>query len=215
MHRKRHYFLLCSTSIVLAVTLTSCQNNTKDSETESDPVAIPTDTVVTTVFASTDTLGGSQDTRVEFISPEGFGYYRTFTPPSILLDEKGEKTLVNGNPVQVPATVSYIQLKGGKVYGVQIAQGQQFLFTGFYDYAKGSSDGEGELNLVIEGRYLKTGKPVGPWNPQIKYSKSGEELALTLVGVSGASDAKMTYIAPEITTTRMQELMQEEESKLK
>lgn len=215
MHRKRHSFLLWSTSILLAVTLTSCQNNAKDSETESDPIAIPTDTVDSTVFATTDTLDRSKATRVEFISPEGFGYYRAFTPPSILLDEKGEKALVNGNPVQVPATVSYIQLKEGKVYGVQVAQGQQFLFTGFYDYANGSTNDLGELNLVLDGRYLKTGKPVGPWNPKIKYSKSGEEISLTLVGVSGASDSKMTYVAPEITTTRMQELMKEEENKLK
>jgi hypothetical protein len=151
----------------------------------------------------------------ELLPVATFGYYRAFTPPSILLDEKGEKTLVNGNPVQVPATVSYIQLKSGKVYGVQMAQGQQFLFTGFYDYTKGATAEKGKLNLTLDGRYLKTGKPVGAWNPQVNYVKSGDDFTFTLVGVSGASDSRMAFISPEISTARMQELMKEEESKLK
>jgi hypothetical protein len=95
-----------------------------------------------------------------------------------------------------------------------LAQGQQFLFTGFYDYLEGSNGEKGTLNLMLEGRYLKTGKPVGSWNPQINYSRTGDEFLFTLIGVSGAPDSKMSFVAPEISTAEMQELMKEEEGKL-
>lgn len=206
-----------STITLLAFALSSCQNHEQEFAGKQEPIPaeVPRDTVDSTVFASADTLGSpTESVKEEFISAGSFGYYRAYTPPSILLDEKGKKTVVNGNPVQVPASVSYIQLKSGRVYGVQLAQGQQYLFTGLYVYAKGSTAEKGMLNLALDGRYLKTGKPVGPWSPQIRYVRSGKVLNFTLTGVSGAPDSRMTFVAPEISTARMQQLMEEEESKL-
>lgn len=205
------FLLFCmSTGLLLG----SCQSKEADPNTAGSENVTPIDSVDPTVFSTTDTISTSAIQKKEFIPATQFGYYRAFTPPSILLDEKGEKTMVNGNPVRVPATVSFIQINSGKVYGVQLAQGQQFLFTGFYDYQEGSNSDKGTLNMVLDGRYLKTGKPVGPWNPQVIYSKIGDEFQFTLIGVSGAPDSKMSFVAPEISTTRMQELMKEEEQKL-
>jgi len=214
MNTTQGLFRLVIICMALAFTLGSCQPKDGHTNSATGDSAAPIDTVDSTVFAKTDTLSASEIRKEEFIPATRFGYYRAYTPPSILLDEKGEKTMVNGNPVRVPATVSFIQINFGKVYGVQLAQGQQFLFTGFYDYLEGSNGEKGTLNLMLEGRYLKTGKPVGSWNPQINYSRTGDEFLFTLIGVSGAPDSKMSFVAPEISTAKMQELMKEEEGKL-
>lgn len=202
-------------SLFLTLTMAACQNKENKVDESDQATEIPLDTVDSTVFASVDSLKDMNPSKEEFIPQIHFGYYRAYTPPSFLLNEKGEKTIMNGSPVQVPATINYIQINSGKVYGIQMAQGQQFLFTGFYEYGIGSTSDKGVLNLALDGRYLKTGKPVGPWNPQINYSKSDGTYTLTLAGTSGAQDSKMEFIAPDISTSRMQELMKSEESKLK
>lgn len=207
-----HMKSLNTLSLVISLLmLYSCGTETTVKETEQSETCIKEiiDSSLISKQKSVELVADS--VNPELIPDSLFGYYRAFVPASYLLDEKGNKMIVANNPVQVPANVLYIRIFRGTAYGVQASLKNRFLFTGPYSYADGSDAQRGSLLLMLNGKYLKTGKNVGEWTPVIDYKRKKDGgITLTLKGASGSPDVEMKYFKRDVDTFELQSLMDKE-----
>lgn len=194
--------------------VTACQHGNEQSISEesvdSPLTAIPADSQK---VISTDTISKS-DTSAFF--PESvFGFYKSLTPESTLLDDKGKPILNNNIPVIVPATVNYIQLNHGKVYGIQVSNRQRFLFTGYYEPKTGSTPEKGSLSLFLQGKSMKNGQALGPWIPEVSFERDLQGIYhFKLKGTAGAPDAEMYWIFKDKTSRELLDLIDRESKSL-
>ncbi|MFM9008886.1 MAG: hypothetical protein ACKORE_09935, partial [Bacteroidota bacterium] len=196
------------------IVLTSCQQNNE--QPVSGESAVPTSTenpAPAEKVIPVDTIPKPDSTS--FFPESVFGFYKSLTAESALLDDKGQPILNNNGPVIVPATVNYIQLNHGKVYGIQVSNRQRFLFTGFYEPKRGSTPEKGSLSLILQGKSMKNGQALGPWIPEVSYIRNAQgEYRFVLKGTAGAPDAQMNWIFKDKSSRELLDLIDRESKSL-
>jgi hypothetical protein len=194
--------------------LTACQQgNEQPVSKESKDSSINETAVEPKKVISTETI--SQSDTTGFFPESVFGFYKSLTPESTLLDDKGKSILNNNIPVIVPATVNYIQLDHGNVYGIQVSNKQRFLFTGYYELKQGSTPDKGRLTLILQGKSMKNGQALGPWIPEVSYERNMQGMyRFSLIGTAGAPDAEMNWIFKDKSSSDLLNLIDKESKTL-
>jgi hypothetical protein len=204
--------LSCTLSAIL-ISISSCNQPEK---TEATAENNQPSQAISAISLKEDSLSTSNSTDTADIFPSKvYGFYKSYTPESTLLDEKGQPLLNNNHPVIVPPTLNYIQLDKGKVYGIQVSNRQRFLFTGYYELKPGSSKKNGTVILVLDGKSMKNGQSLGRWLPEVVYTQNTTgEYSFILKGTAGAEDAEMVYLFKDKSSRELLELIDRESQSL-